>query len=187
MNNNKEDVTQEEKKEDNEQNIKVLFLDVDGVVNTYSTITVDDSVDAHLIKRLGKIIETTKCKIVLSSSWRSDKEAKQTLFKHMRQMASINIYNDINKQPNVYIGDTKDLDPEFSKNGNGVRSEEIMDFLSNIKQDYNVTHWVVIDDMKLGRNTKAKEIYGFKQHFCQTNPDHGISEDNMKTIIDILT
>ena len=178
----------EEKKEENKlKEIKVLFLDVDGVLNTYDTITRADTVDKEIILRLAKIIDATNCKIVLSSTWRNDEGAKDSLFKQMREMADINAYNDLNgKKGNVYIGDTEDLDPWFDKNANGIRTEEIMDYLENCKDKYIVTNWCAVDDMKLGRNTKARIILKFVEHFCQTDGNHGITHGKMKEIIAIL-
>eukprot|EP01083_Nonionella_stella_P041494 112483_1 len=178
-----------EKKEDSNklETAKLLFLDVDGVLNTYDTISKYDTVDKSIIQRLAQIIEMTNCKIVLSSTWRTDIDSKKSLFKQMRDMAFIKIHNDINRQPNAYIGDTKEFDPCFDKNANGIRSEEIMDFLHNARNIYNITHWVAVDDMKLGRNSQFRSIPGFNKHFCHINGDYGITVHKMKEIIATLS
>lgn len=53
---------------------KVIFLDIDGVLNCNKTVRMLDNtymfVDARKILRLRNIIERTGAKLVLSSSWR---------------------------------------------------------------------------------------------------------------------
>lgn len=47
---------------------KILFLDVDGVINTQKYHF--SKFDEECLERIKRIIETTGCKIVISSSWR---------------------------------------------------------------------------------------------------------------------
>lgn len=54
-------------------NMKVLFLDIDGVVNSRSTTDFRNNlwpVDPYMAFLIGKIQLDTDCKVVLSSSWR---------------------------------------------------------------------------------------------------------------------
>ena len=53
--------------------MKVLFLDVDGVLNNPSTPVPSDNglaIDPFMAFLVGRLVEDTGCKIVLSSSWR---------------------------------------------------------------------------------------------------------------------
>ena len=50
--------------------MKVIFLDVDGVLNSQATLNVDESLEDSLILRLKKIVDATGAKLILSSSWR---------------------------------------------------------------------------------------------------------------------
>lgn len=53
--------------------MKVLFLDIDGVVNSRATTSFRNNlcpVDPHMAFMVGKIQLDTDCKVVLSSSWR---------------------------------------------------------------------------------------------------------------------
>lgn len=56
--------------------MKVIFLDIDGVLNNaYSKSRAPSGVvgiDADKVKRLRKIVETTGAKLVLTSSWKTD-------------------------------------------------------------------------------------------------------------------
>lgn len=51
--------------------VKLLFLDVDGVINTSAMWPgeMTPMSDAHIM-RIGRIIKETECKIVLSTTWR---------------------------------------------------------------------------------------------------------------------
>lgn len=174
---------------DDKESIKILFLDVDGVLNTYDTKKESETtgINKSICERLGKIIEETQCKIVLSSTWRLDEGSKNKLFLEMRQMANIQIYNDLSKPNNVYLGDTDDLDPDFNGNEGAVRTDEIMAKLTDCKLVSNVTHWVAVDDLKLGRNTKREIVPGFEDHFVQTDETKGITQGKMQDIINILS
>lgn len=52
--------------------MKVLFLDIDGVVNCAKTNFKTDHwpLDRYMAFLVGKIVMETECKVVLSSSWR---------------------------------------------------------------------------------------------------------------------
>ena len=54
--------------------MKIIFLDIDGVLNNSSTRTTTSDgwcfVDDELVARLKKIVDATDAKIVLSSTWR---------------------------------------------------------------------------------------------------------------------
>ena len=54
---------------------KVIFLDVDGVLNSDRTLYEDISLEDDLILNLKEIVDKTKAKIILSSSWRLSTEA----------------------------------------------------------------------------------------------------------------
>ena len=58
---------------------KILFLDIDGVCNSETTITKDPKchfpIDPYLAFLVGKIVLETDCPVVLSSSWRHHDES----------------------------------------------------------------------------------------------------------------
>ena len=58
---------------------KVIFLDVDGVLNSAKTLYEDSSLEDNLILNLKELINKTEAKIILSSSWRLSTEAVATL------------------------------------------------------------------------------------------------------------
>ena len=54
--------------------INIIFLDVDGVLNSRAYLNShkdpEDEIDMRAVERLAKIYKQCNCKIVLSSSWR---------------------------------------------------------------------------------------------------------------------
>ena len=58
---------------------KVIFLDVDGVLNSDRTLYEDISLEDDLILNLKEIVDKTEAKIILSSSWRLSTDAITTL------------------------------------------------------------------------------------------------------------
>lgn len=58
---------------------KVIFLDVDGVLNSSRTLYEDISLEDDLISNLKELVDKTGAKIILSSSWRLSTEAVATL------------------------------------------------------------------------------------------------------------
>ena len=58
---------------------KVIFLDIDGVLNSSRTLHEDISLEDDLILNLKELVDKTKAKIILSSSWRLSTEAIATL------------------------------------------------------------------------------------------------------------
>ena len=58
---------------------EVIFLDVDGVLNSSRTLYEDISLEDDLISNLKELVDKTGAKIILSSSWRLSTEAVATL------------------------------------------------------------------------------------------------------------
>ena len=81
--------------------VKVLFLDVDGVLNTKYTKWCDRTkgIEDNLLKYLKIILDKTECKIVLTTSWRLYREWKLILLHELKTRADINICD-------VLIGET---------------------------------------------------------------------------------
>jgi len=63
--------------------MKILFLDIDGVVNSRSTSNFHEPypIDPHMALLIARIKLSTGCDVVLSSSWRYDPEG----FKNVSQ------------------------------------------------------------------------------------------------------
>lgn len=123
--------------------MRIIFLDMDGVMNSEQFITacvienvylkLGDYVDPEAVKRLNNLTDTSEAKIVISSSWRKllDLESLQKLLK------SKGVTGDI-------IDTTPDLFKERYGDGRPmVRGDEIYSWLSKHPE---VTNFVIIDD-----------------------------------------
>lgn len=154
--------------------MKVIFLDIDGVLNGFSTTkeTTPEGylfVEDKLVARLQKIIELTGAQVVLSSSWRLEakeftgKEAdgeNLTLLKE--KLAEFGIF---------IIG--------MTCNRGAYRGWQIRRYL---KDHPEIDKWIVLDDMP---------IYEFQEHIntkyvIQTFCNNGISDLEVEYAIELL-
>lgn len=151
--------------------MKVIFLDIDGVVNCWSTKERAPSkvigVEQRLIAHIKEIVDATGAKLVLSSTWRKD--------------WAFDLNNGI---------DWRYLRDEFAKQDlyfldytpsrrDSHRGEEIKEWLEST--GYDVKSYVVIDD----------EMYDIWElhdgHTVQTSFDSGIKPGAVKMAIEILS
>src|SRR6202007_2799386 len=112
--------------------MKVLFLDVDGVLNCSTTIGVTG--DADKCELVRKIITETGAKIVVSSTWRKNRELMRHLFRNLGR-----------KMRDEMEGCTPVLD---SRRPSGIwqattRGEEIMAFVA---KSPHIKKFVILDD-----------------------------------------
>ena len=154
--------------------IKILFLDVDGVLNyrDFDDEGVNGALSVKHLLRLKKIIQATKCKIVLSTSWRRIPSAKEQLFRQLTTKIGLDVGQCV-------IGDTPILGSQMRK------SLEICQYLKSMKE-YEIVSWVAIDDMPLDKigTKEAKEM--MMHHFVKTDVEKGISDKNVLQAISIL-
>ena len=138
--------------------MKLLFLDIDGVLTSDETISRKEflyTFSASCVWALNRILRDNKVKIILTSSWRTvfDAEKQYQIFRE----------NGIIQLPG---GQTNDF-------GYENRSLEIQDYLSKRK----VENYVILDDMK---------INGFEGHFVLVNPSTGLTENDVEKVNRIL-
>lgn len=67
--------------------MKILFLDIDGVVNSRVTLMKSSQglcgIDNYMAFLVKKIVDITDCKVVLSSSWRHAESGREDVRKHV--------------------------------------------------------------------------------------------------------
>ncbi len=106
--------------------MKILFLDIDGVVNCATTNFKTDlwPLDRYMAFLVGKILLDTGCQIVLSSTWRHHPEGVAIVEKH--------------------IGKVLDITPR----GGEIRGEQIKAWLDSqsVKSDFFVEKYAILDD-----------------------------------------
>lgn len=83
--------------------MKLLFLDVDGVLNSHKTGGLY-ALKRPCLKRLEKIVKETGCEIVLSSTWRKDEYALKRL-KRVLQYRGIKIKDVTPVDPKGFRGE----------------------------------------------------------------------------------
>lgn len=129
--------------------MKVLFLDVDGVLNTNSALRVIQpeghmfKLDALLVDRLKVIVEETGCELVLSSAWRMFEGGREFLEEMLETR---------------FLSQTERLQ--------GWRGEEIQLWL---KERPEVTNYAIVDD-------DGDMLESQLRNFFQTDPEHGLTE-----------
>jgi hypothetical protein len=141
--------------------MKVLFLDIDGVLNCESTkekigerggiFVAMHGLDARLVKRLKDWLALhPDVKVVISSTWRLDER--------MLEIVAETI---------LFIDITQTM---------ANRQTEIIDWL---QRHEGVTHFAILDDI-------AQFNANFRHHFVQTSYVHGLRDKDLRRIEDIL-
>lgn len=138
--------------------MKILFLDVDGVLNSYKTGGMY-ALKRNCLRRLQKIVEETGCEIVLSSTWRKDEYA-------LRRLKRVLAYRGIK---------IKDTTPIFQK---GFRGLEIQAWLVSNPSPDGYKFAIVDDDSDMLDHQLP--------HFFQTDPEYGLTDTITYRIINHL-
>ena len=143
--------------------MKVIFLDVDGVLNNertsiincwiYKLFKIDmPDVSRKMVRRLSKIVAKTGAKVVMSSSWRG-------MYKYYLKTGNGNLdVKYLNYLFKVFEIDVIDCTPVLE----GSRGDEIREWINN----NNVTNFVILDDeifsdfYELKNNLVKTEFYG---------------------------
>ncbi len=158
--------------------MKVIFLDIDGVLNTYSTRTTVagyNFVEDHLIQMLKQLVERTGAKLVLSSTWREgwDMLVHPEDFPCVCQ-EDVRLYEALVEKLREYDLELIDYTPIF-----GVRGQEIDRWLQNSAPE-PVEAYVILDDMD-GRFLRPHSRY-----LVQTGMSEGLSQRHVDKAIKIL-
>lgn len=148
------------------ETIKVIFLDVDGVLNSKRTIRMTKNgcvfVGVRQVKNLRRIVRETGAKVVLSSDWRYgriDARCNEDFLELKRELAKYGI-------------EFHDYTPEtFS----GHRGEEIHAWLTGHPE---VSNFVILDD--------RQDIEPHKDHWVQTCMSRGLGKEETEAAIQLL-
>ena len=144
--------------------MKVIFLDVDGVLNNPRTKTRTRDgwrfVDDYLVERLAQIVRATQAKVILSSSWREGWDDNEIYFQDLRRKLV------------SYSIPLQDRTGEWRK----TRAQEITEYLA---QHPEITNYVILDDVPDFSSIGYKNV-------VLTNDLLGLTEQNVKEAIEIL-
>ena len=119
------------------ESIKLIVLDIDGVLNSekYSTSLGNawdgNQIDPLAVARLNRLTDIIRARLVVSSSWWLDYPNLQDL---LRVLEASGVTGEV-------IGMTPYL--------NTKRSSEILEWLNNNCNVYNIESFVILDDDKL--------------------------------------
>ena len=162
--------------------MKVIFLDVDGVINLnywlqshQKEISYGTLIDKEKIELVAKIVHKTGAELVMHSGWRFwfDNDM-QPIRKEAQNLIDLLLESGLS----IYAM-TPDLTTEeirktkmFSK----VKASEIFLWL---KQNPNIDKWIVLDDIDLHNDELAiRQI--------RTNPEIGITYKDVERAIEML-
>ena len=146
--------------------MKVIFLDIDGVLGTnesYERLGGGDKVPFHreAVRNLNRLVEATGAKVVISSAWPTDTaEDLRDLFAEQGACCDI-------------IGTTPVI-----ADGNWFRWKEIMEWLR--ETDIQVESFVIIDDdcTQIGQH--------FPDRFVETTMEEGLNKAARPRVTRIL-
>lgn len=148
--------------------LKIIFLDVDGVLNNAATwqrrrpegaFNHINQTEPELIDRLAQIVHRTNAKIVLSSTWRMDIQAIADLSDYFAKIHSMSI---LDKTPWL---------PE-------TRGDQIDKWYR--KYDDIISHYVIIDD---DSDMLPEQL----PYFVKTENSVGLTDQHVEKVVTILT
>ena len=154
--------------------MKIIFLDIDGVLNSDKYLesctdkSEDNRIDLSRVKLLADLVKSTDAKIVLTSTWRVDW--------NMIPLLCGDFGKYLNKCFATYGLSILDKTPVISLLGG--RHKEILTWLSRHRS--SVESFVILDDMDNG----WEELYG---RVVITNPQgYGLEEEHVQKAIELL-
>ena len=155
--------------------MKVIFLDVDGVLNTPSSesrcgeyIGIDD----EKVEKLKKIVEKTKTEIVLISTWKKYWRKEEKL-KPLQDYSANYLDEKLAKQGLKAIDKTKDkADGRYLSRG-----ESILEYVYR----NNVLNYIILDDCQFDYDG-----CDLTDNYIKTNQIEGLSEQQVKAACETL-
>ena len=151
---------------------KVIFLDIDGVLNTKCSYGQMDrtthkdeygyTFDATAVANLAKIIEKTGADVIISSSWKCMGLSELRKMWEKRQLPGriVDVTPDYMSDELLLNADLNDIDVLYNR---GIEIKGWME-----QHGESVSQYVIVDDMD--------DILPEQQsHFVQTDPEVGIS------------
>lgn len=171
--------------------MKVIFLDIDGVLNTIESIKKSkehylktgkmiSQICEYKIQILSKIIELTNAKIVLSSTWKLNFR-KNEEGKLIPKNESAKLLVDL---LNKYSLEIYDITPNDKCRN---RKLEILEYLNT----HNITSFIIIDDEDNGlketfRDNFFKVNSYYKGNIELTDEETGLQISHIEEIVKIL-
>lgn len=169
--------------------MRVVFLDIDGVLNHPGTYCHDAPwrhqegdplpipVEPECVARLNRLIAATGSVVVISSSWR--------LFAHWQDLgpalARHGLVGDVVSETPDLCNDPVWLDAWRTREGapfHYKRLERGWEIAEWLARNPGVSSWVVLDD--------SSDMEGVKHRFIQTDPVTGLSDSDVDRAVTML-
>lgn len=160
--------------------MKVIFLDVDGVLNSEEDLRVRvengtrqgllyAEVEDRPLALLKKLVDKSGAKIVVSSSWRigCERSGRESIF-------GAGLYNKLVKRLADYDLEPFDITPSLS---NKQRGDEIREWMQNCNED--IESFVILDD-----DNDMCEFVG--TNLVLTDYKYGLTEELVEKALKIL-
>lgn len=151
--------------------MKILFLDVDGVLNNNLTRTRTFDgwcfVDDYLVERLKHIIDTTGAKIVLSSTWRDGWNRKD-------ESENKPYFNQLRDKLKEYGMEIWDALPMPMRPSRGIAIGEWFE----LHKDLDIESFVILDDWY--------DMGIYRDYLVQTNGGIGLTDEDVNEAIFFL-
>lgn len=158
--------------------MRVLFLDIDGVLNghDYSDEAKSCNIRRECVFRLNRVVKETGCKIVISSSWRYMVHGGQMTLTGFWYM--LRTHGLVGHGPSLIIGVTrKDRDIEKDERGEQIRA--FIGDWNKRNPGNTISQYAAIDDCDIGI-TKAKVP------LVLTDGSKGMSDSDAERLIFLL-
>ncbi len=155
--------------------MKVIFLDFDGVIITPKSKC---KLDPERMALLGRILDATDAKIVISSSWR--RYSLEDTIRHITDDDNFFVGGNPFPFPEAVVGVTERMYsfcyPNNERHFGLPRGCEIEHYLN---QHSDIDNYVIIDD-------DQDMLLCQKDNFVHTDSDIGITEKDVEKAIEIL-
>ena len=157
--------------------MKIIFLDLDGVLTTLSTKW--QTFHPDCVKALKRVLDATGANIVLSSCWRHgfiDWRTENNCLVHHTQALPVlkEMFIECGLPADTLISKTPDI-----LNSNATRGEEISLWLKKHGEEFGVQQFIVLDD--------SSDVEPHFEHFVQTDGELGMNEKDADKAISLLT
>jgi hypothetical protein len=157
--------------------MKIIFLDVDGVLNTTSTKEMFEEytfVEDEKVQLLKQLVTRTGAKIVLSSSWRYGWWAEKIINPTSSDLSSIRLFEALKKKLSEYGLELLDHTDETS-----TRGQEIAWWLESWDGE-PIESFVILDDMHLSW------LLPHTSHVVSTSISEGLTQSHVDRAVNVL-
>lgn len=157
--------------------MKIIFLDVDGVLNTTKTTEMFEEytfVEDEKVQLLKQLVTRTGAEIVLSSSWRYGWWVKRKVNPTPSDLSSIRLFDALEKKLSEYGLELLDHTDETS-----TRGQEIAWWLESWDGE-PIESFVILDDMHLSY------LLPHTSHVVSTSISKGLTQVHVDRAVNIL-